>query len=71
MLLTIFCRVFQFVFNLGAKLLPWRKAILVEGPGSIREIPGLIRKEMAKNAFKKSTAFSVEVFLTSICGFAG
>ncbi|MDR0497411.1 MAG: iron-containing alcohol dehydrogenase [Treponema sp.] len=40
--LIIFCRIFQFVFNYGAKVLPWRKAIPVEGAGSIREIPGLL-----------------------------
>ncbi|MCL2600247.1 MAG: iron-containing alcohol dehydrogenase [Treponema sp.] len=45
---VVFCRVFQFVFNLGARVLPWRKAALVEGPGSIREIPGLLLGQNVK-----------------------
>jgi len=42
---VVFCRVFQSIFNLGARVLPWRKAIPVEGPGSIREIPELLRRQ--------------------------
>jgi len=45
--LTVFCRVFQFVFNYGAMVLPWRKAIPVEGAGCIREIPRLLRENAA------------------------
>ena len=45
---TIFCRVFQFIFNFCARLLPWRKALPVEGPGSIREIPLLLKKKGGK-----------------------
>jgi len=44
---TVFCRVFQSVFDLGAKVLPWRKAIIVEGPGCIRELPRLLRENAA------------------------
>jgi alcohol dehydrogenase class IV len=40
---TVLCRVFQFFFNIAALLLPWRKAVPVQGPGSIRKIPGLLR----------------------------
>jgi alcohol dehydrogenase class IV len=46
-LFTIFCRVFQFFFNYGALLLPWRKAVLIEGPGCVGEIPGLLRENKA------------------------
>ena len=42
--LTVYCRIFQLVFNFGSKLLPWRKAIRIEGAGCIREIPGLLGK---------------------------
>jgi alcohol dehydrogenase len=35
-------RSFQAVFNIGARLLPWRKAILLEGSGSIHKIPDLL-----------------------------
>ena len=44
MFLTIFCRIFQFVFNFGAMVLPWRKAIRIEGAGCIGEIPRLLGK---------------------------
>jgi len=42
---TLFCRIFQFIFNFGAMVLPWRKAVPIEGPGSIGRIPELLRKE--------------------------
>ena len=48
MLLTIFCRIFQFFLNIGTKLLPWRKAICIEGAGSIREIPRLLGEKGVK-----------------------
>ena len=38
------CRIFQFVFNLGARALNWRKAIPIEGAGSVREIPGILKQ---------------------------
>lgn len=37
-------RTFQAVFNVGARFLPWRKASLVEGAGSINKIPELLTK---------------------------
>ena len=45
---VIFCRIFQFIFNFGARILPWRKAIPVEGPGSIGKIPELLHKHKVK-----------------------
>ncbi|MCL2211700.1 MAG: iron-containing alcohol dehydrogenase [Treponema sp.] len=45
---VIFCRVFQFIFNFAARLLPWKKAILVDGQGSIARIPDLLRLEKVK-----------------------
>ena len=44
MLLTFLCRVFQFFFNFGAYVLPWRRAIRVEGAGCIKEIPKLLKE---------------------------
>jgi len=44
MLLTVFYRIFQFVFNYGAMVLPWRKAIRIEGSGCIKEIPRLLKE---------------------------
>lgn len=42
------CRIFQFVFNLGARCLPWRKAERVEGAGAIGRIPALLERAGAK-----------------------
>jgi len=47
-MLVIFCRVFQFIFNYGARVLPWRKAVPVEGPGSIGKIPELLLKQKVR-----------------------
>jgi alcohol dehydrogenase class IV len=47
-MLVFFCRIFQFVFNYGARVLPWRKAVPVEGPGSIGKIPELLRNQKVK-----------------------
>ena len=41
----IFYRTFQFIFNFAARLLPWRKAIPVSGPGSIGKIPELLHEQ--------------------------
>jgi alcohol dehydrogenase class IV len=41
----IWYRTFQAVFNVCARLLPWRKAVMVEGAGSIAKIPELLAKE--------------------------
>jgi alcohol dehydrogenase class IV len=41
---TVFCRVFQFVFNFGARCLPWKKAIPIEGAGAIGQIPKLLKE---------------------------
>jgi len=38
-------RSFQFVFNFGARCLPWRKAQIVDGAGSISKIPLLLKTE--------------------------
>jgi alcohol dehydrogenase class IV len=39
------CRIFQFVFNFGARVLNWRKAVPVEGAGSIQKIPELLSQK--------------------------
>ena len=38
-------RSFQAVFNLGARCLRWRRPIPVSGPGAIRKIPELLKRE--------------------------
>jgi alcohol dehydrogenase class IV len=40
----VYYRVFQAVFNIGARLFPWRKAIPIQGAGSIGKIPELLRE---------------------------
>ena len=45
---VIFCRVFQFVFNYGAKLMPWRKPVLIDGADSIKKIPQLLQAQSVK-----------------------
>ena len=40
-----YCRSFQAVFNLGARCLRWRRPIPVTGPGAVRQIPELLKKE--------------------------
>ncbi|MDR0448553.1 MAG: iron-containing alcohol dehydrogenase, partial [Treponema sp.] len=44
-MLVIFCRIFQFVFNYGARVIPWRKAVPVVGKGSIGKIPELLSEK--------------------------
>jgi len=45
---VLLCRVFQFIFNYGGKVLPWRKAFLVKGQGSAGKIPELLRDNNVK-----------------------
>ena len=35
-------RTFQAVFNIGARALPWRKAVVKKGAGAIEKIPSLL-----------------------------
>jgi alcohol dehydrogenase class IV len=45
---AVYCRIFQFFFNYCTKLLPWRKAVPIEGHGSIKKIPELLREQKVK-----------------------
>lgn len=38
-------RTFQFFFNIGARVLPWRKAQPVKGAGAIKQIPSILKNE--------------------------
>jgi len=38
-------RTFQYAFNIGARVLPWRKAKPVKGAGAINQIPHILRQE--------------------------
>lgn len=44
---TIYCRVFQACFGLGARFLPWRKPTCITGPGSLGQVPELLRESGA------------------------
>lgn len=44
-----FYRVFQVMFSLGARMLPWRKAEMIQGKGSVCRVPELLRREKLKN----------------------
>ena len=48
MLLTVCCRIFQFFFNIGSRMIPWRKAVCIEGSDCIREIPRLLKENNRK-----------------------
>ena len=39
----MYCRAFQSVFNLGARLLKWRMPSVESGAGSVSRIPALLR----------------------------
>lgn len=41
-------RTFQAIFNLGARVLPWRKAVIVQESGAIMRIPSLLTELKAK-----------------------
>lgn len=41
-------RVYQAVFDIGARCLPWRKPIVTSGVGAMKEIPALYKKNKVK-----------------------
>lgn len=45
---NIWYRTCQCVMNIGLRLLPWRKATLLEGSGAIRQIPTLLAQQHAQ-----------------------
>ena len=44
----VYYRSFQAVFNVGARLLYWRRPIPVSGVGSIQRIPEILKKEKVR-----------------------
>lgn len=44
-LYTFYCRVYQGIFRLASPLLPWREPRLLEGPGSLGQLPALLRQQ--------------------------
>lgn len=45
----LYCRVYQRIFKLVAYLLPWRQPELLEGEGSLKELPKLIKSKNIKS----------------------
>ena len=43
LLKKIYCRLFQALFGLGARVLPWRKPVCVTGAGSLQKLPDLLQ----------------------------
>ena len=40
----VFCRCFQGVMKTGMYVLPWRMPKILDGPGSVKRLPALIRE---------------------------
>jgi alcohol dehydrogenase len=65
MLLYVFwCRLYQAVFRAVSPLLPWREPQLISGPGSIRSLPELMRREKLNHPLVVTDASLVRIGLT-------
>ncbi len=45
----LYYRIFQFVMGVGMKLMPWIEPIVISGPGSVKELPSVIKKKGLTN----------------------
>jgi alcohol dehydrogenase class IV len=45
LLYTLYCRAYQSALRIGAAFVHWREPERIEGPGSLRELPALIKRE--------------------------
>ena len=41
----MYCRIYQAVFKIGMYLIPWGMPELLEGPGSVKKLPELIKEK--------------------------
>ncbi len=48
-LYTAFCRIYQGVFKIGMNVIPWGMPITLEGPGSLKKLPEMIKKKGHSN----------------------
>jgi alcohol dehydrogenase len=48
-LLSTYYRLYQASFKLAMPLLPWRKPVVMEGPGSVKKVPDLLQRLKIKN----------------------
>ena len=42
---TVCCRAFQYVMKVGMYMLPWRIPKTLKGPGSVKKLPGAIKRK--------------------------
>ncbi|MCL6259826.1 iron-containing alcohol dehydrogenase [Aquiflexum sp. TKW24L] len=49
LLLSSYYRIYQTGFKLAMPLLPWRKPVLLEGPGCVKKVPSLLEELKIKN----------------------
>jgi aldehyde:ferredoxin oxidoreductase len=42
---TLYCRTYQGIFRLVSPLLPWREPQILEGPGSLGQLPALLKRQ--------------------------
>lgn len=49
LILSSYYRLYQVSFKLAMPLLPWRKPVVLEGPGSVKKVPELLEKLKIKN----------------------
>jgi alcohol dehydrogenase len=48
-ILSSYYRLYQTIFKLAMPVLPWRKPVLLEGPGSVKKVPNLLEELKIKN----------------------
>ena len=48
-LMKVYYRVYQFIMGVGMYLLPWIEPEVIDGPGSIKKLPALIKKKGFSN----------------------
>ena len=62
-----YCRAYQTVFDLGSRVLPWRKPEIVSGAGSTAKIPELLRGCGVKKVMIVSGKHTGAVLVPPIC----
>jgi len=60
---SIYYRIYQNGFKLAMPLLPWRKPILLEGPGSIKKVPEILGNLKIKNVLIVTDAMLMKLGL--------
>lgn len=67
----VYYRMFQAIFNIGARLMHWRRPILVTGPGSIASIPSLLRESGVKKTLVITDPVICDLLLPNILKVLG